>query len=133
MELTPRRKLNLPSEPSISAHRLAYKVSRQECRMLDFMQQTGERSAFSYAYLSGVFLDQAGKLVFEFTGYRVEVRGRCLQKIYDEVLRLKVEWIQEQGSEPVTVRESEPVVILREDMQSLNALESAIKKTDAAK
>jgi hypothetical protein len=60
--------------------------------------------------LSGVFLDQAGKLVFDFNGCRVEVQGRCLQKIYDEVLQLKVEWVQELGDEPVSCRESEPVV-----------------------
>jgi hypothetical protein len=78
--------------------------------MLDFMRETGDRTAFPYAYLIGVFWDKSGKLTFEFTGWKVEVEGQCLEKLYADVLLAKVEWIAEQGSRYVTPTASEPFV-----------------------
>jgi hypothetical protein len=62
---------------------------------LDLRFRNGNRHAFSYAFLFEVDYDASGTIRLIFGGNLVEIRGRNLAELYEQLLRHGVGYIQE--------------------------------------
>ncbi len=78
--------------------------------MLDLRFRTGDRKALSYSYLVSVEFDRSKGVTLEFTGHRVEIRGRNLEDVYQRLLFHRAGFIAESDVGISDEAAQEPVI-----------------------
>lgn len=78
--------------------------------MLDIRHKAGDRSAFPYSYLTGIFFNASGEIRMEYSGHKVVIRGRNLDNLYNALLNHRVDFVQEEDTRYDMGKESDTFI-----------------------
>ena len=63
--------------------------------LIDFVLRDGNHHALTYGHLYDIIFNPSKGIDLQFTDHVVQLRGRCLQDGYGQLLRQRVVWLRE--------------------------------------